>query len=493
MTKRGKILSCIFVLLSFCFICVGYAAVSKSLSVSATIDLLPFEYEGVVITEVSLEQDSTINSESHSFFTPTNLKSTINGAQGQKVIYKITAHNYSKENDYIFNGIKYSDVYIYTLNKMEVSVGADKNGNQQFSTTPSTQVVSAGMPIAPGEDFVFYAVYTLNQDIADEEVILNFSFDRVMYTITYLNGNETYAIDHIIDNQQVYYVRTSGPANQGKPFGGWINANAVEVQSYPKGNQTSYTLSATWENLYLIMFVDESGAVLYEEIFSDSSTKLSASGQQTVDNILKELQAEAAVDDMTVAWSDYNIESATTDIIVRPIYTYTGMLSFTPVDRDSDGIIDYYQIDAVSKLNDPVKIPGKYRGLPVEVVNKLYKNDNNYDFGAGIKTIEIGEGVTTINHNALAYTSDLSTVKLPNSLETLGKNVFSRNTGADKKVLTIEFNGTMAEWQTIVANSHDDWHNGLKDGSVVKCSDGYFELDRGILGLGGYNWKQKYY
>ena len=48
----------------------------------------------------------------------------------------------------------------------------------------------------------------------------------------------------------------------------------------------------------------------------------------------------------------------------------------------------------------------------------------------------------------------------------------------------------MAEWKALVANSHGEWHNGLKDGSRIVCSDGYFELDRGFLGLGGYTWDE---
>ena len=35
----------------------------------------------------------------------------------------------------------------------------------------------------------------------------------------------------------------------------------------------------------------------------------------------------------------------------------------------------------------------------------------------------------------------------------------------------------MAEWQAIVDNSASDWHNGLKPGSVVKCTDGYFKQE----------------
>ncbi len=483
MAKKTSILCWIFALVAVCFISVGYASLSDTLWVTGTADVTP--PTSMVITEITPTDATTVRYETSTRFEETNIKTTLNGTQGQKVVYRVTAHNYSKTDTYVFNGIRYSDVYADTLSKMTVSVSPNEYGDKLLSTTPQTISVE-GTPVAPGEDFVFYVEYELTDNIGTEEILINYVFDTVKYTITYLDDNEIWAIDCIIDNGQEYRVKQVDDAE----FVGWMNANAVIVQSYPKGNVNSYTLSAKWAEKYLIMFVDENGTVLYEEVFSENSTALSSAGQQKVNELLAQLQAEAVKDDMSVAWSSYDIKNATSDIVVHPIYTYTGMLRFTPVDKDGDGITDCYQIDAVSQLKDPVKIPGEYRGLPVEVVNKLYKNEGNFDFGAGIKTIEIGEGVTTLNHNSLAYTSDLTTVKLPNTLKYMNKNAFSRNTIGDQKKLTIEFNGTMAEWKQIVGNSHGEWHNGLKDGSMVKCSDGYFELDRGIFGLGGYTWKE---
>jgi hypothetical protein len=327
--------------------------------------------------------------------------------------------------------------------------------------------------------------------------LINYVFDPIIYTVTYIDDNETWAVDHIINNEEVYYVKSEGPTNpesQGRVFLNWVNANAVAVHSYPAGNTNSYTLSAKWDKMYLIMFVDKGGNVLYEEIFYDSSTSLSASGQAEVDAILSGLKADAAKDDMSVAWSDYNIKNAKADIVVRPIYTYTGILKFTPVDRDNDGIIDYYKVDAVAKLKDPVKIPGTHQGLPVELVEKLYMNDGNFDYGAGITTIEIGEGVKRLGHNSLSHTADLKTVYLPNSLEYIDKNAFSRNWGDDKKEITIYYNGTMAEWKRLISNSHADWDNGITSsaGSKVMCSDGYFEYNRGFIGIGA-KWEEHRY
>ena len=45
----------------------------------------------------------------------------------------------------------------------------------------------------------------------------------------------------------------------------------------------------------------------------------------------------------------------------------------------------------------------------------------------------VGEGVKTISHNALAFTSELDKVTLPGTIEYLDKNVFSRNSGKTKR------------------------------------------------------------
>lgn len=493
MTKFTKLFTCIISLVACCAICIGYASISGTLTIRGEATANPPVFDTLVITSVETV-NATVNAEEHTRLIPTNLNSTISGTAGQRIVYRITVHNYSETETYIFNGIRYSDIFGEAMDRMTVTVSADEGGTVVLPN--AEQACVTGTPVAPGEDLAFYVTYTLTGDFASEPIWINYVFAPVVYTVTYMNENEIWAVDYIVNNQQVYYVRTEAPElpeGDVRVFYDWVNANADAVDSYPIGNTNSYTLSAKWDNLHLIIFVDEFGNVLYEETFTDSSTALSKEGQETVDAILAELQAAAAADEMSVAWDDYTIKGAKSDIVVRPIYTYSGNLRFTPMDRNGDGIIDYYQVDAVSKLKNPTKIPGQYKGLPVETVNKLYLNEDNFDYGAGVKTIEIGEGVQTLNRNALAYTSDLTLVKLPSTMTSIGKNAFSRNFGSDKKKLTIEFNGTMAEWKTLVANSHSEWHNGLKTGSLVKCSDGYFELDRGFLELGGYNWKERKY
>jgi hypothetical protein len=322
-------------------------------------------------------------------------------------------------------------------------------------------------------------------------MLINFDFKPVIYTITYIKSGELYAIDCVTDNNSQYLVREVNESG----FVGWINASGGIVHSYPAGSENSYTLSAKWENKYIIQFVTIDGDVLYQETFTESSKALSSEGQRIVDQKLAELNANAGLD-MSVSWETYDIEHASSDITVRPIYTYNGNLQYTPKDDNNDGIVDRYEVDAVSALDATVFIKGEFNGKPVTQINKLYKNEGNTDYSSKVNTIIIEEGVQRLADNSLSHTAKLSNVSLPSTITYLGKNVFSRNnwlfggSNNDLKVLTITYNGTMAEWKALVANSHNEWHNGLKSKSKVICSDGYFELDRGVSGLGGYDWDE---
>lgn len=495
MSRTVKVVLGVMTLVFVSLLCVGYAQMTSILHAGGHVETEVPDYDEIVITNIKPLSGASVTSETHTRVLPTNVKTKITGDAGDTVIYQITARNYSDTMRYVYTGVLCSDEYADEAGHVTVSASLDESGKQLLPNSPQANCV-AGDVVEPGEEFVFYAAYTLKNHVSAEELILRYAFEPVIYSITYLDDNEIYTVDHIVDNSVPYAVRTEDPnPDNALVFAGWINASAAVVQSYPAGNTRDYTLSAKWDNTYLVIFVDEFGEVIYEETFTDTSKKngLSAEGQAIVDAKLAEFAEIAAVDELSVMWTPYDIKNATSDITVRPIYTYTGNLQFTPVDEDGDGIIDYYQVDAVAKLNNPTKIPGRFKGLEVKTVNKLYLNEDNFDYGSGVQRIEIGEGVTELNRNALAYTSSLREVKLPSTMTYIGKNAFSRNFSNDKKVLTIEYNGTMAEWRALVANSHAEWHNGLRTGSKVLCSDGYFELDRGFLELGGYKWTARSY
>ena len=458
------------------FICVGYASITDSLVAAGNADIAAPVYEEMVIADLQIySQGTTAYASSNNILYPANISTTITGSAGQKVVYRVVLRNNSPTATYVYRGAFYSEEYESVGKNLDITTSIDADNVEQVPAY-ANDYFAVGTPVAPNEDIVFYLTYTLTSDMSAENILVNLRFEEVIYSVIYLVDNTTYAVDCIYDNSQPYLVRDDGPDKGSLIFADWVNASAEGVHSYPAGNTMSYTLSAKWDNVYLIIFVDNHGNVIYEETFTSSSKKLSDEGQAIIDAKLAEMNAAAAIDNQTVVWESYDISKNKQDTTVRPIYIYNGNLRFTPIDEDMDGITDYYQLDAVDKLDSTVTIPGSFNGLPVKDINKLYDNNGNYDFSSGVNTIVINEGVENLNHNSLAYTSNLNTVYLPHSIKYMNKNVFSRNTGDDKKVLNIYFNGTMAEWQSLVNASHDEWHNGLKTGSRVHCSDGYYEL-----------------
>ena len=447
-----------------------------------------YNYNEVVITNVKVIS-TTVTNQSGSTTFPTKVNSTITGNNGQKIVYKITAQNFSKTDTYVYTG------YSSNSNKISITASLDEQGSNLLNNNVSG-AVHKGTAIDPGESFVFYVTYSLTSKLNSTEAIVDYVFKPVIYSVTYLYNNDLYALEYVTNNQTAYNVITNNPTQSGVSFAGWVNANAVVVTTISAGNTHDYTLSASWDKIYLIIFADAYGNILYQEQFTSSATALSKQGQETVDQILADLNAEAASSYMSVSWSDYTIKGAKADITVKAIYAYNGDLNLVPVyEQPDDGIVDYYKVVAKDTLPDDVVVPGSVGGVPVKVVERIANTEGENDwnnYADGVKTITIEEGVEKLEWNSLAWTPNLTTVKLPSTINYLAKNTFSRNDlfGNDKKTLTIEFNGTMAQWKAILKNSDSSWDGGLKDGSVVKCTDGYFELDKGLFSS---SWKEKSY
>ena len=342
--------------------------------------------------------------------------------------------------------------------------------------------------------------YTWN-DVYDASASFSLELNEFIYplfTVTYMVGEDVYLKEHHMDPSIDYAVigAPQGFAN----FKQWVNANGVAVTTIPRNNTNDYTLYATWLNKYTINFIDVRGNLIYSEEFTEGVSKLSNEGQATVDEWLANENQTENVNHIYVTWSDYNLSGATGDIIVHPLYDYKGYLNMRPVyEEPDDGVVDYYQVIAVDSLPAEVVVPGSVGGIPVKEIYRITNEDGADDWDNFEKTvtkITIQENIERLEWNALAWTPNLGEVNLPNSLKYMGKNVFSRNIalggfgkGDDKKQLTINFNGTMQEWKNILANSSDDWDGGLKEGSAVYCTDGYFKLEKKNI-FGTLTWKE---
>ena len=319
------------------------------------------------------------------------------------------------------------------------------------------------------------------------------------YSITYVNDYQVLAIKYVTESGAVKtandvatnLVKEWASANITGTweFGGWMNAGSTKLESIDKDNTKNIVLYPYFNKPYTARFVDQNGNVVAWCLFhAEDLTKLDAT-KDAARSLLPAPGTNFAFDywevnanGNKVQYSKNNFKNYTYDVTIYPVYRYTGNLKLTPVDEDSDGTIDYYKVEAIDTLDETTIIPGYVNGVPVKLVEKLYENDNSWDFGSGVKTVIIEEGVEELARNSLGYTNDLTTVELPSTLTKLGKNTFSRNLwynvlgDKDTKVLNIKYNGTKADWDKVVANSDSEWANGLKKGTTVECTDGTYTV-----------------
>lgn len=338
-------------------------------------------------------------------------------------------------------------------------------------------------------------------DVYDTSANISLDLNEFVYslfTVTYMVGENVYLKEYHMDPSIDYTV--IGPPNGDAHFKQWVNANGVPITVIPKTNKNDHILYATWLDKYTINFIDTDGSLIYGEEFTEGASRISDKGQAIVDSWLANENQVENVNFIYVTWSSYDIAGATADIMVRPLYDYKGYLNMQPVyEEPDDGVVDYYQVIAVDSLPADVVVPGSVGGVPVKEIYRITNEDGADDwdnFEKNVTRITIKENIERLEWNALAWTPNLAEVNLPKSLNYMAKNVFSRNIalggfgkGDDKKQLTINFSGSMQDWKTLMANSSEDWDGGLKEGSVVNCSNGYFKLEKKNI-WGSLDWKE---
>ena len=334
------------------------------------------------------------------------------------------------------------------------------------------------------------------------------------YSITYVNDYEVLAVKYVTESGAVSTANSAARdlvekwakenIGEGKfAFGGWMNAGSTKLTQIDANNTKDIVLYPYFNNPYTARFVDQNGNVLAycffhkEDLNELDATKDAAQSQLPVPGTNFEFDYwEVNANGTKVQYSKNNFANYGYDVTIYPVYKYTGNLKLTPVDEDSDGTIDYYKVEAVGTLDETTVIPGYVNGVPVKIVEKIYQNEGNTDYSAAVKEVIIMEGVERLEHNSISHTAKLSKVELPNSLNYLGKNAFSRNNTisgifggeSDKKVLEIKYNGTKAEWDALMRASHEEWANGLENGSTIICIDGTYTLTDKSGWFSGSEW-----
>lgn len=295
------------------------------------------------------------------------------------------------------------------------------------------------------------------------------------YTVTFKDGSDTVLfVDYMGTSKRQYNIWQEA-REEGKTFLGWVNGGGQKVTYVGKGNGNDVTVYADWEEEYfrVARFVDLAGNVIAEIPFDIRTDKFDP------DYELPKVP-DSTEDDTEIVgeWEDYSEKlKGTSDFTVKPVYAYHGELRIEPVDSDGDGSTDYYQVLSVSDLkSEEINIPGKLNGLPVKNVVQL--TTNMWD---GARIINVKEGVEVLEKESLGRSIRLHTVNLPSTLKEIQSNALCITNLIPIKEVTINYNGTSADWEKI--DKADDWYDGLLAGSKIVCEDGEYRLER--------NWTTK--
>ena len=145
---------------------------------------------------------------------------------------------------------------------------------------------------------------------------------KYFYTVTYMDGkgenilateyvtagerseNKLWANAHTVKNSAL-------TTNEGKEFVGWMNSNSVKTTSISAGNYKDVLLYESWENPYIIRFVDINGEVVYSEAWTSSNQGLSFTPEVP--------KIDGYVGNWENGWQT-KLQNVTSDVTIKPVY-----------------------------------------------------------------------------------------------------------------------------------------------------------------------------
>ena len=367
-----------------------------------------------------------------------------------------------------------------------------------------------------GMTIAFAQLYGGGQGVYGATTHTGVKMENYRYSIIYVNNDAVLSIQYVtedmanatnpfIPNDTIAkdaaeaWVKTQGYNNV--VFDCWVTAGSKKAE-IPATNTENVTVYPSFTTPYTARFVDLDGNVLDWCFFNKTQSNIVETEKKAKELLPPQDESIVKFSNWEVHYYDNNGDVVTevynsanfkddhykTDVTIYPVYNYAGNLNLEPVDSDGDGKTNYYKVVATEKLDANVTIPGEVLGIPVLVVEKLYKQEGNTDYSSGVVTVEIQEGVERLEHNAISHTAKLQSVSLPSTLKYIGKNAFSRNNTiggifggeSDKKTIIITYNGTGgsddSDWEKLLDNSESDWANGLQEDSKIICTNGEYTL-----------------
>ena len=312
------------------------------------------------------------------------------------------------------------------------------------------------------------------------------------YTITFIGADGDIAdVKYITDSNKITALNDSMiPVvcdSNGQPPLRWEDANGKVYATYDSESKTwtyaenainennlvDIVLYPEWPNEFNIYFVDHNGKTLYYEKFTEGTehslnesevAAALASVQNQVDHTGKVVKATWDTD-----ISSINFANATDDITVKVVLNISSdSITLTPVYDATTGVLTHYKVTGVnnSAENKSISIPTYVGHIPVK----------------------------EIDANSFDGFNDLTAVRIPKTVTSLGKGMFPGSLGFiswfdDRQTVTIYYEGTYTEWLALVEASNGDWDDTLGDGSRVffleKTQGGreIVDLDAGFVEL----------
>ena len=145
---------------------------------------------------------------------------------------------------------------------------------------------------------------------------------KYFYTVTYMNGkgDTVLATEYVTAGERsenklwanAHTVKTGAlTTNEGKKFVGWMNANSEKTTSISAGNYKDVILYESWENPYIIRFVNIDDEVVYSEAWTSSNQGLSYTPPVP--------EIEGYVGSWESDWQT-KLENVTADVTIKPFY-----------------------------------------------------------------------------------------------------------------------------------------------------------------------------
>ena len=314
------------------------------------------------------------------------------------------------------------------------------------------------------------------------------------YLVTYINNSVTldavYVTEDMLNDDGTFNTANTDAANQAVAdmgskyeFSHWMNAGSTRIDSVPADNKENIVLYPSFVGVYTATFVDQDGNVLdwgtfTKNNYNDVKNKVvTPPFVEDCEFDYWQVRVNRNGKPTSIKLSEYNFAD-NVDVTIYPIYTYAGSLGITGVDEDGDGDYEYYQVNAVDQLDSEVVIPGYVNGLPVKVVTDLTSSN----WADNVTSIEIQNGVETIQDGAFNNTPSLETVTIPASVTKIESNAFSMWGGSIiGKDPVITYDGTWEQWQSICDTN---WDYALANGAKIVCTNGTYVLND----TDQYNW-----